>query len=54
MERRSFLSAVLVLVMGFYSGCATRQPGDPLKPGYNVYSPEQDVELGREAAAEIR
>jgi hypothetical protein len=40
--------------MGFYAGCATRQPGDPLKPGYNVYSPEQDVELGREAAAEIR
>lgn len=54
MERRSFLSAVLVLAMGFYSGCATRQPGDPLKPGYNVYSPEQDVEIGRQVAAEIR
>ena len=35
-------------------GCATRQPGDPIRPGYNVYSPEQDVQLGREAAAEIR
>ena len=35
-------------------GCAPRQPGDPLTPGYNVYSPEQDVQLGREAAAEIR
>ena len=33
--------------------CATRQPGDPLKPGYNVFSKQQDVELGQQAAAEI-
>ncbi len=41
---------VLVLLLG----CAARQPGDPITPGYNVYSPEQDVQLGREAAAEVR
>lgn len=34
--------------------CVTRQPGDPLKPGYNVFSRDQDIEVGREAAAEIR
>jgi len=42
---------LLVLVLG---SCATRQPGDPLSPGYNVFSREQDVELGRQAAGEIR
>jgi hypothetical protein len=35
-------------------GCSARQPGEPVKPGFNVYSPEQDVELGQQAAAEIR
>ncbi len=34
--------------------CATRQPGDPLEPGYNLASPQQDIELGRQAASEIR
>ncbi len=34
--------------------CATRQPGDPLTPGYNVFSKQQDVELGKQAASEIR
>lgn len=28
--------------------------GDPIKPGFNVYSKEQDIELGRQAAAEVR
>jgi predicted Zn-dependent protease len=43
------LLAVLLLI-----ACATRNPGDPINPGYNVYSPEQDVEIGRQAAAEVR
>lgn len=34
--------------------CATRQAGDPLEPGFNQYSPQQDIELGRQAAAEIK
>ena len=45
--------AVLALALLHFT-CATRQPGDPLKPGYNVFSKEQDVELGRQAASEIR
>ena len=43
------LALTLVLL-----ACAARQPGDPLRPGYNVFSKQQDVELGREAAGEIR
>jgi hypothetical protein len=44
------LAAVLALAIA----CATRQPGDPLTPGYNLASPQEDIELGRQAAAEVR
>lgn len=44
-----------VLMAAFLlTGCAARHPGDPIKPGFNVYSKEQDIELGRQAAAEVR
>ena len=33
---------------------AARRPGDPLKPGFNLFSKEDDVQVGKEAAAEIR
>jgi len=26
---------------------AARQPGQPLKPGFNLFSKQQDIELGR-------
>ncbi|MDA1312807.1 MAG: M48 family metallopeptidase [Acidobacteria bacterium] len=45
---------VLLAIALLHLSCATRQPGDPLKPGYNSFSKEQDIEVGREAAAEIR
>ncbi len=48
---RSFL---VVLLLAFSLSCSQRQPGDPLTPGYNVYSRDQDVEIGKQAAAEIR
>ncbi|HYZ85433.1 MAG TPA: M48 family metallopeptidase [Bryobacteraceae bacterium] len=48
---RRFLA--LVLALSLYPACATRNPGDPLKPGYNVYSKEQDIQLGQQAAREI-
>ncbi len=48
-------NSLLVLFVLFSAlSCATRQPGDPLTPGYNVFSKQQDVELGKEAAAEVR
>ncbi|MBV9507596.1 MAG: M48 family metalloprotease [Acidobacteriia bacterium] len=31
-----------------------RKPGDPFKPGYNVYSRQQDIQLGQAAAAQVR
>jgi len=39
--------ALLALALSCLT-CATRQPGDPLTPGYNVFSKQQDVELGRQ------
>lgn len=43
---------VFVLALGMAS-CAGRKPGDPLKPGFNVFSKEQDVQLGREVAQQV-
>jgi predicted Zn-dependent protease len=30
-----------------------RKPGEPLKPGFNLFSKQQDVQLGQEAAQEV-
>ena len=30
------------------------RPGDPLKPGFNLYSKQQDIEIGKQAAATVR
>ena len=51
--RRNGLSAIWVLIL-VLSGCATRRPGEPLKPGFNVFGKEQDVEIGQQAAAQVR
>jgi predicted Zn-dependent protease len=35
--------------------CAwARRPGDELKPGFNLFSKQQDIQLGQQAAAEVR
>ncbi len=52
--RAKVLARGLVILTLLSPGCAMREPGDPLNPGYNVYSPQQDVELGQQAAAEVR
>lgn len=33
------------------AACAARQPGDPLRPGFNLYSVGDDIEIGRQVAA---
>lgn len=33
---------------------AARQPGDPIRPGMNFFSRQQDVQLGQEEAQEVR
>lgn len=50
--RNVLLAAILSVAMA--PGCAARKPGEPLRPGFNLYSREQDVQLGREASAQIR
>jgi predicted Zn-dependent protease len=32
---------------------AERQPGEPLRPGFNLFSQQQDVQLGQEAAKQV-
>jgi beta-barrel assembly-enhancing protease len=48
------LQSLLVVMILLSTSCAGRRPGDPLRPGFNLFSVEQEVELGREAAAQIR
>lgn len=50
--RQPLLHVLLAALL--FAGCAARNPGDPLKPGFNVYSKQQDIELGQQAAAEVR
>ncbi|MCU1263357.1 MAG: peptidase Ste24p [Bryobacterales bacterium] len=30
-----------------------RNPGEPLRPGFNLFSPQQDIQLGQEAAKQV-
>ncbi|MBI4459848.1 MAG: M48 family metalloprotease [Acidobacteria bacterium] len=46
--------AALLLALTVWAGCAARKPGEPIHPGFNVYSEQQDIEIGREAAAQAR
>ncbi len=36
------------------TACAARRPGDAPRPGFNLFSKQQDVQLGQEAAAQVR
>jgi len=35
------------------AGFAARRPGDPLKPGFNLFSKQQDIEVGQENAKQV-
>src|SRR5690349_8424290 len=35
------------------AGFAARRPGDPLKPGINFFSKQQDIEVGQANAKEV-
>jgi len=45
-ERSRALAWLCVLALVLAS-CAARQPGDPLRPGFNLYSVDDDIEIGR-------
>ncbi|MES1261333.1 MAG: M48 family metalloprotease [Acidobacteriota bacterium] len=43
-----------LLVLSLASSPAfARRPGDPLKPGFNLFTKDQDAQLGKEAALEV-
>jgi len=54
MKKLTTRLAPLVLALALAAGCAVRKPGQPIQPGFNVYSKQQDIELGREAAQQVR
>jgi beta-barrel assembly-enhancing protease len=49
--RIAVMAAIGVVASGVAWG---RKPGDPLKPGYNLYSRQQDIQLGQIAAAQVK
>jgi len=55
MQLQPFNTAMRVILLVAAVGPAlARNPGDPLKPGFNLYSKQQDIEVGKQAAAEVR
>src|SRR5579863_2262328 len=52
--RQTRIYCLLLLTAGATLRCAAREPGEPLKPGFNLFSKQQDIDLGREAAAQVR
>jgi predicted Zn-dependent protease len=44
--------ATAVLAAGSFTACATRTPGTVPQPGFNSYTVEQDIEIGRQLSAE--
>ena len=43
----------LILFLGAVDLGFSRNPGAPLKPGFNLYSKQQDIEMGKQAAAQV-
>src|SRR6267378_5973616 len=45
---------ILVLALALAMPTLARRPGEPIKPGFNLFSKQQDIQLGQEAAAQVR
>ena len=46
--------ALAVLILGMAGGArAARKPGDPLKPGFNLFSKSDDISVGQENAKQV-
>ncbi len=52
MVRNRLCAASLAVILTVPAGWA-RKPGEPIKPGWNLFSRDQDIQLGREYAAQI-
>src|SRR5258708_24200945 len=53
MFRKQWLGLALLAVF-LATPLAARRPGDPLRPGFNFFSKEQDIQVGKEAADQVR
>ena len=51
LPRRAISVALAVLLVA--GAAAAREPGEQIKPGFNLFSKEQDVQLGREASKQV-
>jgi len=51
MRLRRVIAILAVAASG--SGWAARKPGDPLKPGFNLFSRQDDVQVGQENAKQV-
>jgi Zn-dependent protease with chaperone function len=49
---RQIITAAMALTLAIPA--LARKPGEPLKPGFNLFSKQQDVQLGQQAASEVR
>src|SRR5262245_20871847 len=45
----SIVTAMTLVIPAF-----PRRPGDEIKPGFNLFSRQQDIQLGQQAAVEVR
>jgi Zn-dependent protease with chaperone function len=51
---RKRVSCLLATGLFLAAASEARQPGEPLKPGFNLFSKQQDVQLGQDAAKQVR
>lgn len=51
MTRAAFFCFLLTIAGG--RTCDARSPGAPLKPGFNTFNKQQDIQLGQEAAQKV-
>jgi len=45
---------ITILLISTVAVAFARNPGDSLKPGFNLYSKQQDIDVGKQAAAQVR
>lgn len=53
MTHRKLVATVVLGLLGAVA-CAARKPGSPITPGFNLFSKQQDIQLGQQAAAQVR
>ena len=51
LARKSVSVALAAMLLA--GAVAAREPGEEIKPGFNLFSKEQDVQLGREASQQV-